>query len=957
MLMFSVASFAVQSSGSLAVYPASIYEEKEASELIPFDWESAEWIIFDEVDAARHAEEYATKMEADEAKRTNGEKRAFAENDWEPSIPYGGAQNITEAQWPVSMQRGMELNMPTDAKDRFKTPMFWYGAPGSGRTESYIDADGKYVKGTHDPLSDERSNVGYITTNLENEMWFEELDKNAQFQGENRRMQYRLMTGIPHYRLSVSSPVVPAPENVILNRTFNMICAVFSKPSVFTPEEVKALGKPVVLLHAQIHGNENTPGEAMLQVAKELAEGKHDDVLDKVTVVMLPRINPTGAWNNTRGLQSVMMFGNGGQAAGGFDMNRDNVGFESFENKFVRYIANQYNPICGIDGHEQGGTYDSNEQVRSETGTYSSNGYYRGYDMAISVSTSNNFNIHKDVRGLARFLFEPFMKKALEDSKVGWNWYRSGTLASLNLSTTTYPSTRYTDGMGSSVSADFIVPVIASNGTGPVDGRLPYRGTNTDSILTTSDAVIMNAIGLGNQSIHFCIEGSRMTSNSIPRLGALRVVYGHYLCSIALLKTTAEYLDSTIMPVIKNARELEIERKQPLTFWAKPAPHVDESTWNVLEYKDWRKENIPEVVNQVAAGVRQTYEVRAWYATISDKPESWVMRPTAYILHKDHYLAAARLFYTGNAKIERLLEDTDIPVEGYVIREIGATTISEQNGGSSTPQIPTGIRQVSSFPTVKTFPKDSFVVRMDTLGGIMSALLLEPMGTNNFGNMWISRSQGTSGNTLRIPEWYRDNFLPAQLNEEFPAYRYTASIDQLKTYPARLNLPFMLTAVERVHSPNQGDIAKIKAQLNLDTDPEYVSLFELPVLSTDISYKSMSNVHLNEAFLLHNGTEVKIKAENILNGNDWNIKSLSYATNPPVVLIVAPKGFNSKSDIYIAENGGTYEKIFEAVTTPGPGTKPGKPGNHGDEGCAAAAYPLTAILLVALAYMGRRKKG
>jgi hypothetical protein len=376
----------------------------------------------------------------------------------------------------------------------------------------------------------------------------------------------------------------------------------------------------------------------------------------------------------------------------------------------------------------------------------------------------------------------------------------------------------------------------------------------------------------------------------------------------------------------------------------------------VIEYKDWRKENIPEVVNQIGAGVRQTYEVRAWFATISDKPESWVMRPTAYILHKDQYLAATRIFYTGNAKIERLAEDTDIPVECYVVREIGDTTISEQNGGGSTPQIPTGIRQVSSFPAVKRFPKDSFVVRMDTLGGIMSALLLEPMGTNNFGNMWISRSQGTSGNTLRIPEWYRNNFLPARLNEEFPSYRYSASIDALKTYPARLNLPFMLTAVERVHSPNLEDVAKIRNQLNLEIDPEYVSLFELPVLSTDSDYKKMSNVDLNEAFLLHDGKEVKITADHILNGNDWNIKSLSYATNPPVVLVVAPKGFNVESDIYLARNNGTYDKIQVGIPKEPP--KPPKPPKPDPEsGCTSAAYPALAILLMALISITRRKKG
>ena len=441
-------------STSLSAQPASVLPdfikgmiEDDVSKLKPidFDWKTTEWIIHDEENAAK-AEALRVEQEI-ENERVNAQApvrmmavSAFSAADavvdppsmtWNPARPFGGANGTTGNQFLPAMRKGTERNMPQDAWDRFKTPSFWYGAVGSGYNPSYIDAGGNYVKGTHDPLTDEPgSNVyGYFTSNLEIEMWFKELSERADLQGTNKRMQYKLVSGVPHYTGSAT--------NYALTRTFNMVVAVFSKPSVFTPEEVKALGKPTVLLHASIHGNENCPSEAMLQVAKELAEGKFDDVLDKITVVMVPRYNPTGAWQNNRGSYSVAPIGHGGQSAGGFDMNRDSLGFESMEVRVVRYVANQYNPIAGIDGHEQGGAFEGNEQFRTASGSYSSNGHYRSIDAGISISTSNNININRDVRALGRYLYEPAMKKWLDDVGIGGNWYRSGTTAPVVMPTST----------------------------------------------------------------------------------------------------------------------------------------------------------------------------------------------------------------------------------------------------------------------------------------------------------------------------------------------------------------------------------------------------------------------------------------------------------------------------------------------------------------------------------------
>jgi hypothetical protein len=484
------------------------------------------------------------------------------------------------------------------------------------------------------------------------------------------------------------------------------------------------------------------------------------------------------------------------------------------------------------------------------------------------------------------------------------------------------------------------VDVVSSDGvTGPLRGEIRWPGSQTDAILTTSDAVIMNAICLGNQSINFCSEGSRVGSSI--RVGALRIVYGHYITAMSILRTSAKYLETDIMPTISKARDLEIANALPLTFWGRPPTTQVDALWNVLEYKDWRKADVPEVVNAIGAGGRPIKEIRAFFAELD--PNASVIRPVAYIVDKEHYLAATRLYYTGiGAKIERLAQDMEIPVEAYTVLTTGATNISPQNSGN-TPQVPLGIRSVSKANKTKTFPKDSFVVQMNSLGAIMSALLLEPMATNNLGNLWLSRTRGASGNTANIPAWYRDNFLPVSIDQEYPAYRYVGSVSDLKTYPSRMNLPFMLTAVERVHSLTQEDVAKIKNQLSLSTDPEYVSIFELPVLSTD-SYKNMERVELNEAFMLPNGETIKIKEDHILNGKDFDIKSLSLTSAPPVVLIVAPKGISG--EVYAAKKSGGFEKLYTPPEPPEPPEPPKPPKPPITEpGCnTAALYILVALI-------------
>jgi hypothetical protein len=114
-----------------------------------------------------------------------------------------------------------------------------------------------------------------------------------------------------------------------------------------------------------------------------------------------------------------------------------------------------------------------------------------------------------------------------------------------------------------------------------------------------------------------------------------------------------------------------------------------------------------------------------------------------------------------------------------------------------------------------------------------------------------------------------------------------------------MNLPVMLTMVEKVHAFTQEEMADIKNKLRLNSDPKFVSKFQLPMLSTDISYKNMANVLLNESFMLPNGEIVNIDPQFVLDGN--------------FVKLVAPKGLDGFM-IFAANKDGGYSKLYQGET-------------------------------------------
>ncbi len=136
--------------------------------------------------------------------------------------------------------------------------------------------------------------------------------------------------------------------------------AVFGRPLVSEPWEAMALGRPIVVLAANVHGGERTFREGLLILMRDLATTgtPANDLLEAVTVVVAPQLNPDGFEASEEGIR-----GN----AWGIDLNRDYVKLE--HPAIVSYVSNLINvwhPHIFVDGHNGGSRpYNLNYQCPS----------------------------------------------------------------------------------------------------------------------------------------------------------------------------------------------------------------------------------------------------------------------------------------------------------------------------------------------------------------------------------------------------------------------------------------------------------------------------------------------------------------------------------------------------------------------------------------------------------------
>lgn len=166
---------------------------------------------------------------------------------------------------------------------------------------------------------------------------------------------------------------------------------IFSNPSYSNAADILKLEKPVIWLQAQVHGNEPAGGEGALGVARNLAGKLGDEVLGKVSVVILPRFNGDGSFYFQR------------QTASKLDSNRDHLKYDIPETILVHEAFNKFKPEVVIDAHEYS-VYGKFKNVGSK-------GALVYHD--ILISSAKNANIPEELKKVSDSLFVSNVKKDL----------------------------------------------------------------------------------------------------------------------------------------------------------------------------------------------------------------------------------------------------------------------------------------------------------------------------------------------------------------------------------------------------------------------------------------------------------------------------------------------------------------------------------------------------------------
>ena len=174
---------------------------------------------------------------------------------------------------------------------------------------------------------------------------------------------------------------------------------VLTNAGVFTAPEVLRLNRPVVFLQGLQHGNEPAGGEVMLALAQDLAMGPLKPLLDRITVVIVPRCNPDGAFHFTR------------SPSRGIDINRDHIKMDLPDTIALHKAINEFQPEVFVDAHE----------FSVATRWIQKFGKLLAYDLTFLYAT--NLNVAPELTALADRRFRAAIVRDVEKAGYTQHWY------------------------------------------------------------------------------------------------------------------------------------------------------------------------------------------------------------------------------------------------------------------------------------------------------------------------------------------------------------------------------------------------------------------------------------------------------------------------------------------------------------------------------------------------------
>ncbi len=136
---------------------------------------------------------------------------------------------------------------------------------------------------------------------------------------------------------------------------------ILSDRRVSTPEEARALKRPIVFVMGNIHAGEVEGKEAAQQIARRLLFGDLKPLLSKLTVLIAPIYNADGnekISTDNRWAQYGPIGGVGvRENSQKLDLNRDYMKLESVEARALVDVFNRWDPHLTVDLHTTNGSY------------------------------------------------------------------------------------------------------------------------------------------------------------------------------------------------------------------------------------------------------------------------------------------------------------------------------------------------------------------------------------------------------------------------------------------------------------------------------------------------------------------------------------------------------------------------------------------------------------------------
>jgi hypothetical protein len=143
---------------------------------------------------------------------------------------------------------------------------------------------------------------------------------------------------------------------------------ILSNHRCFTPQEASAAGLPVVLVQCGIHAGEVEGKEAALMLVRDILQGRHGNLLDRITLLVAPLFNADGndrIDTEHRKLDVEHFSGQIGPPGGvgtrenaaGVNLNRDYMRQEGPEMRLMQTrVCHPWNPHLVIDCHTTNGS-------------------------------------------------------------------------------------------------------------------------------------------------------------------------------------------------------------------------------------------------------------------------------------------------------------------------------------------------------------------------------------------------------------------------------------------------------------------------------------------------------------------------------------------------------------------------------------------------------------------------